>query len=393
MADEQIVTDTEKEVVVQPTVNPFDESAWATDAPPVAEAKEEVVAKTDTEIVATTEEVKAEAPEWVKDYGWESPEQGKAELEELRQLKAKPTAEEIKFANEQSKQLHQLIAEGKTKEVREFLERKEKLEAYTTAEVSASTAPEIIKLGMQLKYKDLTPSEIEYKFKKQFGIPKEPSQSVDETDEEFEARKSEWQEQVSDIETSMVIEAKLMKPELEQSNVQLVLPEISKKEQPQTSAEPTQEELEADRKFKEAFLKAAETSIANFSGFSTSVKDKDVDIPLSYGLSTEEKVFVSKQVNDFAESGFNANAILAHRWVNDDKTVNVDQMVKDLSRIYASEKIDQKLVNDAAAKRMELYLKEKKQINVNETEQKGTFHVGNVQQEQNQMAEFFWNQG
>ena len=42
-------------------------------------------------------------------------------------------------------------------------------------------------------------------------------------------------------------------------------------------------------------------------------------------------------------------------------------MVKDLSLIYSNEKQSQKLVADAANKRLELYLKEKKNINLNET--------------------------
>src|SRR5690349_21236433 len=105
----------------------------------------------------------------------------KQEREEYKKLKeAAQTPAEIKFANEQSKHLHELIREGKGKEVRQFLETQEKLETYSSVEVNKDTAADIIKLGMQLKYKDLTPKEIDYKYNKQFSIPKEPVQSTTE---------------------------------------------------------------------------------------------------------------------------------------------------------------------------------------------------------------------
>jgi hypothetical protein len=81
---------------------------------------------------------------------------------------------------------------------------------------------------MQIKYKDLSPAEIDYKFKKQFSLPKEPVQSLEESDEDFAERKSQWKEAVSDIEMDKILEAKLLKPELEAHKAKLVLPEIDK---------------------------------------------------------------------------------------------------------------------------------------------------------------------
>jgi len=93
-------------------------------------------------------------------------------------------------------------------------------------------------------------------------------------------------------------------------------------------------------------------------------------------------------MNEFAKSGLDANALLADRWVNEDgKTLNVERMVKDLSLIYSNEKLSQKLVTDAANKRLELYLKEKKNINLNETVTNGQFNPDNKKTQQEALTE------
>lgn len=377
---------TEEQVQDLSSVNPFNEESWSNESVKVEEEKKEEV-KTVDEVKESTVE-----PNLLKDnFGWDSVDAGKAEILELRKLKeTKP--EEIKFADEQSKQIHELIREGKTKEVRKFLETQERLESLVSAEVNKDTADDIIKMGMQLKYKDLTPKEIEYKFNKQFAIPREPVQTELETDDEFSDRKAAWKEQMSDIEMSKTIEAKLLKPELEKAKIEIVLPNISSKEGQPSKKEPTQEELDAFSKAKDSFLQLAETSIKDFNGFSVSVKDKDVDYTVSYTPSQEERTVVSDKVKEFAESGFDANSILAERWVNKEGSINVEQMVKDLSRIYSDEKASQKLVNDAASKRLEVYLKEKKRITVGSTSQGNFAPEQNGKTEMQNVQEFFWSQ-
>lgn len=142
------------------------------------------------------------------------------------------------------------------------------------------------------------------------------------------------------------------------------------------------------KKNQESFLLSAEKTVNEFNGFSLQVKDKDVDYTVSYSPSQEERTFVNSKIKDFAESGFNANAILADRWVSEDgKSVNIDTMVKDLSRIYGDDKISQKLVVDAANKRLETYLKDKKQISVNGQQEQGTFSPTNNQSEMDKVRE------
>lgn len=177
----------------------------------------------------TEQEEVVDANEYLKtNLGYESWEAAKAEIEELRQLKANPTKAEIKYENEVSQKLAQAWMAGKTDEVFEYLNEQRQLDRLTTAEVSKDTADEIIKLGMKLRYKDegLNETEIAYKFNKQYSIPKEPVELATETAEEFEQRHNEWKEQVADIEMSKIIDAKVAKRDLEAAKQKLVLPTV-----------------------------------------------------------------------------------------------------------------------------------------------------------------------
>lgn len=185
-----------------------------------------------TETTETVEQVTQTEPPvfqfqtFTEKYGWQSPEDATKEIEELRALKENPVVAEPKFENEQSKALFNAIQAGKSDEVFEILAQQKKLESLTTAEITKDNADAIVKLGMQLKYKDLTESEIEYKFKKQFAIPKEPVMGDMDDEDEFRDKHNEWKDKVAEIEMEKIIEAKLAKPELESAKSKLVLPNI-----------------------------------------------------------------------------------------------------------------------------------------------------------------------
>jgi hypothetical protein len=158
-------------------------------------------------------------------FNYQTAEDAVREIEELRGFKANPITN-IEFENEFSEKVFKAIQAGKTKEVTVLLAQQDRLESITSAEITKDNAEDVIKLGMSLRYKDLTPSEINYKFNKQFAIPKEPVQGADEEEPDFLQRKSEWQEKVNDIVMDRILEAKTLKPELEAAKSKLVLPEI-----------------------------------------------------------------------------------------------------------------------------------------------------------------------
>ncbi len=160
-------------------------------------------------------------------FGYQNPEEAIKEIEEFRASKANPPAPpEIKFENEASQKLFEAIKAGKTDDVQKILEQQHRYEHLTSVEVSQDTAPDIIKAAMQAKYPDLTQKEIDFKFNKQYGYPKEPTQGEKEYDEDFEARKKEWEEKVSEIDMERIIEAKAARPALAEAKQKLVLPEI-----------------------------------------------------------------------------------------------------------------------------------------------------------------------
>lgn len=157
-------------------------------------------------------------------FAYQTPEDAIKEIEEYRKFKENPVAE-IEFENEASRKLFEAIKGGKQKEAYAILAEQETLDSYTSTEINKDNAEDIIKLGMKYKF-DLSKSEVDHKFKKQFSIPKEPIQSDTEEETDFQERHNEWKNQVADIEMDKIIEAKGYRPELEAKKSKLILPEI-----------------------------------------------------------------------------------------------------------------------------------------------------------------------
>lgn len=328
-------------------------AAAATDAPSTTEVK--TTETTETQVVEP----------FYKSLGFENEEAVVNEIKTLREKKP----DELKFENDESRLIHELLRTGDKEakaKVKEYLQTQEKLESLSEATVDSDTAEELIKMSYKLKYKDLTQQQIDYKFNKQYGIPKEPIKGEFDDDTEFEQKHNEWKSQVEDIKMDRVIEAQLIKPDLLKAKSELSLPEINTNAQTQNA--PTEEQVKAHKAAVESFVKTVDVSFNDFKGFSTNVKDKDVDFTVGYDLSDEEKTSVKTQLQNFAESGFDANELLAERWViqNQDgtKSLNTPQMVKDLSRMLYGEQSEQKIAFKAANERMDLHLKKTKNIDL-----------------------------
>lgn len=159
-------------------------------------------------------------------FGYNNPEDALAEIEQLRALKANPPAPTMVFEDEESEKLFKAWTGGKKAEVYSYLEKANKIDSFLSKEVTEDTAGEIVKLGMQLKYKDLSPAEVEYKFKKQFSLPAKPTQGADEEEADYTSRLSAWKDLAEDKKMELLIEAKLARPDIEAAKSKLVLPEI-----------------------------------------------------------------------------------------------------------------------------------------------------------------------
>ena len=335
-------------------VNPFAEESWA----------EEPVKQDEQQVQENVEE------EVEQDYQDDSvPEE---------------PAQEIAYENELSAQIHQALLEGKHEDVYNFLEKKNKIEKLATTEIKdRNTAEEIVKTHMRLKYSDLTDDEINYKFNRQYKLPKEPVQDLVESDEEFKQRLDEYNEKVQDINTELMIEAKTVRPEIAKQRTEIKLPGQGKKQL-------SPEELAQQDAYLESFFNSAESTINDFSGINVEYKDEGLSLTSSYTPSIEEKQQIAQMMDDLADSEFDANALFADRWVNDDYSLNTKQIAEDLWFFQNKDKIVQKLVNDAVSKRISEYRKQTSNINVSGGNQ-ANFAPGGEKTDQDKMAEHFFS--
>jgi len=182
------------------------------------QSTETVNAPAETSAVAPTFEILKEK------YQYQSPEDAIKEIDEYRKYKENPVAE-IEFENEESKKLFEVIKAGKTKEAYAIQAKQIELEELTSEPITKENAEKVIKTAMKYKY-GLDAELIDRRFNKQFPIPKQPKVLDTETDAEFEERMNDWKEEVANIEKDKIIEANILKPELESHKSKLVLPDI-----------------------------------------------------------------------------------------------------------------------------------------------------------------------
>lgn len=355
--------------------NPFSEESWMDSSVKVENEPSQTQSSPSFE-ENSTEEI-YDANEYLKmKLGFENWDEAASQISELKQKG------QIGFENEDSRKFYEYAKENKEEELINFLEQKRRIDKLSTSEIKdASTAAEIVKLSMQQKNKDLDQSEIDFLFNEQFKAPQKPEQKFDELDSEYEERVSSWENRVNEIEKKLVIEAKLARPEIEKIKSSLVLPDINPS-QPSF----TQEELEYQKRYMDNYHNEVNNVINSFDGFSASVKDEGADFAVAYVPSYEEKQAVAQQLNYFAQNNMDANLLFAERWVNDDNTINVKQMTKDLFLLQNEGKITQKYVNEAANRRLTMHLKNQSNINVSGSSNSGTFSPDNYQTEMDKLA-------
>jgi len=165
-------------------------------------------------------------------FGYESPEAAVQEIESLRAFRAAPPPAELKFENEQSKAIAEALQAGPEKfhEVHAILDKMIRIDQLTTGDLTHEAAANVIKLGMQLKYPDLKPEEINYKFNKTYGLPPKPGMLPAEDQEEFDERLRNWEAVVADKQMEMMIDAKLARPDLAAAKSKLVIPTIARQQ-------------------------------------------------------------------------------------------------------------------------------------------------------------------
>lgn len=379
MAEEQATTtnaDVQAETSATPDVSTQLQSMAWNDTQPTqtTDAQQQAAPEKTPEATQTDDEIFDEA-DYLKDFGFESKEALKNELDSLRSNKP------FDWKNDDSKKIAEYINEGKEDELYQFFDNKKKIEKLTTADLNANKnlAADLVKFGIKNdnKASNLTDDDIEFLFNQKYSIPQKPVQDDVETDTDYEVRVKNWEAHVANIERQMIIEAKIQQPKIAQLKSELVLPQIQREiQQPN---QPTQEDLAARKQVQENFVQTMKPLVEKFEGVNISVKDKDVNYAVNYQPSKEEKDVLNAAFQKFSDSNFDVNALFAERWLNKDNTFNTAQMQKDLFRVIFGDKVENKLAVDSAGKRMDEYFKTKSNIKVNETTVNQTFNPANAQ--------------
>jgi hypothetical protein len=235
-------------------------------------------------------------------FGYDTPETAIKDIEELRAYKATPIVPELKFENEESARIVKALQAGKHAEVYSILDQQIKIDRLVEGEITAEKAVDVVKLGMQIKYKDLTPQEIDYKFNKQFGAPPKPALLPAEDQEEYDERLKVWQAVVDDKKMELMIEAKLAKPELQNSKQKLVFPEIVQQQDPNYAqylkmlADNDKAAEEATTEYKKLTPKSVETRLnfndeANKIAFEFQYEPSAEDFNKAVQMTVDEKSF------------------------------------------------------------------------------------------------------
>jgi hypothetical protein len=285
-------------------------------------------------------------------FGFESVEQAE---QEFKKLKETPSFE---FKDDVSRTLFDAIKEGKADDVYEVLNQQKRLEKLTTSELTPEIAAEIVKTNMKSKHKELTSEDVDLLYYDQFFVPLKPEQGYDESDEAYGEKLKQWQSQADYVERRLMIEAKLLKPEIEKLKSEIKLPDIYNEAGREAES---QEEFEMMQQARSIYEKTLNSEFQSFNGFNVSVKDEDVEIPITFNVGEEEKLAMKNELEDFDSDGF-----LENRWFDEDGKPNVKQIMADKYLLENRDKIFSKIANEAASQRLLAHLKKNGNININQ---------------------------
>ena len=286
-------------------------------------------------------------------FGYDSVEQAE---QEFKKLKEQPSFE---FKDDVSKTLFDAIREGKSDDVYEILNQQKRLEKLINSDLTPDLAVEIVKTNIKNKYKDLTSEDVDLLFYDQYFVPLKPEQAYDESDEDYAGKIKTWQSQVDYADRKLMIEAKVIRPELEKLKSEIKLPDIYNEAGREAEF---QEEFEIMQQARSIYEKTLDSDFQSFSGFNVSVKDEDVEIPISFNVAEDERLAMKNDLTDFDSDSYFEN-----RWFSEDGKPKVQQIMADKYLLENREKIFSKIANEAASQRLLAHLKNNGNININQT--------------------------
>lgn len=346
-SEDVYVPPAQPQVEVAPTVN-------SEEAQPAVQAEPSTEQQVQPEVQQTQEQQTFDPNQFVRErFGFESVEEAEEQFKRVREQQAP----EFDFENETSRNLFAAIKEGKTDEIFDILNRQKKLESLTNSEINANIAAEIIKTNIENKYKDLSKEEVDILFYDNYNFPAKPEQSYDETEEDYNARVQNWQSQIEFIEKRMIIDAKVIRPELEKLKSDIKLPDVYGFDELQAESQEEYENLQQARQIYEQTLNS---EFNNFNGFNVSVKDEDVEIPIAFNVAEDERVRMKETLSDFDSDNY-----FGERWFNEDGKPKVQQVMSDIYILENFNKILQKVANEAASQRLVAHFKKSGNVTIN----------------------------
>lgn len=352
-SEDVYVPQAQPQVEVAPTVNNEGQAQ-----PAVQEAQVETGFQPETQY--EPEPTSIDPDDFVRErFGFDSVEEAEYQFQKLREERT----QEFDFENETSRNLFAAIKEGKSDEIFEILNRQKNLEKLTSSEINANIAAEIIKTNIENKYKDLSKEEVDILFYDNYNFPAKPEQSYDETDEDYSAKLQNWQSQIEFIEKRMIIDAKVIRPELEKLKSEIKLPDVYGFDQLEAES---QEELESMQQARQIYEQTLNSEFNNFNGFNVSVKDEDVEIPIAFNVAEDERFRMKEALSDFDSDNY-----FGERWFNEDGKPRVQQVMSDIYILENFNKILQKVANEAASQRLVAHFKKSGNITINNTTPQG----------------------
>ena len=220
-------------------------------------------------------------------------------------------------------------------------------------------AAEIVKTNISNKYKNLSPDEVDLLYYDQFFVPLKPEQGYEESDEDYTLKVKQWQSQSDYIEKKLMIEAKVIRPELEKLKSEIKLTDIYNEAGLEAQS---QAEFEVMQQARSIYENTLNSDFQSFNGFNVSVKDEDVEIPISFNVGEDERLAMK---NDLAD--FDSDSYFENRWFSEDGKPKVQQIMADKYLLENREKIFSKIANEAASQRLLAHLKKSGNININQT--------------------------
>ena len=363
--DEAFVPQVQNTVEVAPTANESNEQQAPAPPAPQEEAMQQ------------TAPTSFDPNQFVKErFGYESVEEAE---QEFKKLKEKPSFE---FKDDISRTLFDAIKEGKADDVYEVLNQQKRLEKLTTAELTSDLAAEIVKMNIKNKHKGLSSEDVDLLYYDQFYVPLKPEQGYDEADEDYAVKVKQWESQADYIERRLMIEAKVIRPELEKLKSEIKLPDIYNEAGREAES---QQEFEMMQQARSIYERSLDSDFQSFNGFNVSVKDEDVEIPISFNVAEDERLAMKNDLTDF-----DSDSYFEKRWFAEDGKPKVQQIMADKYLLENREKIFSKIANEAASQRLLAHLKKNGNININQTPTpQGTApDLNGIEAERQRMAEW-----